>query len=205
MKNGNTGNNTGQVKVFDHLKMIIRRDWKTIPNMLSYFRLVLIPVFAVMYIKYENYTAASVIILLSGLTDIADGFIARHFNMVSDLGKALDPLADKLTQATIFICLSFRYRLLILFVCVFAVKEIIIMLMGMLVIKRTGTVNNAKWYGKVTTLVTEATALILVFLPNISSAIADALILVCLAFVLFSFVMYMRRYIRLLNETEGLK
>ncbi len=205
MKKKQTDSNIDNLKLSERILRMIRRDWKTVPNMLSYFRLLLIPVFIVLYIHYKNYTAAAAIILLSGLTDVADGFIARKFNMVSDLGKALDPLADKLTQLAIFICLGERYRLIILFVCILAIKEIAMMLMGMLIMKRTGQVNSAKWYGKMTTFVTEATALILVFVPDISSIIADILILVSMTCVLFSFVMYLRRYIDILNSTDGKK
>ncbi len=197
----NRDDSVKQVSILKSLGRMIRRDWKTIPNMLSYFRLLLIPVFVFLYIDRNNYTLAAAIILVSGLTDIADGFIARHFNMVSDLGKALDPLADKLTQFAIFICLAERYRLIILFICVFAVKELMVAYLGIKVLKCTGTVNSAKWYGKITTLVTEAVALILVFVTDISLIIADVLILISLAFVLFSFVMYVRRYTVIIKES----
>lgn len=70
----------------------------TIPNVLSFFRLCLIPVIIWMYCSKRDYVRTAVILLLSGATDILDGFIARRFNMVSDLGKVLDPVADKLTQ-----------------------------------------------------------------------------------------------------------
>ena len=192
-------------KLSERIFGIIRRDWKTVPNMLSYFRLLLIPVFIVLYICHKNYSAAAAIILLSGLTDVADGIIARKFNMVSDLGKALDPLADKLTQLAIFICLAGRYKLIILFVCILAIKEVVMMAMGMLIMKRTGQVNSARWYGKMTTFVTEATALVLVFVPDISSIIADILILASMTCALFSFVMYLRRYIDILNSANGKK
>ncbi|MBP5256377.1 MAG: CDP-alcohol phosphatidyltransferase family protein, partial [Clostridia bacterium] len=81
----------------------------TIPNLMSMFRLVLIPVILILYIK-EKYVAAGVTFLISGITDVIDGWVARRFNMVSDLGKALDPAADKLTQAAALLCISFRHN-----------------------------------------------------------------------------------------------
>ena len=78
----------------------------TIPNILSFFRLILIPVLIWSYVVKKNYAATGWILLLSGLTDIADGFIARRFHMISKLGKILDPVADKLTQATMLFCLQ---------------------------------------------------------------------------------------------------
>ena len=81
------------------------RDWKkeicTIPNMLSIFRLVLIPVYIYIYLNATesyHYSIAAGILAISCLTDMIDGKIARKFNMISELGKVLDPLADKLTQ-----------------------------------------------------------------------------------------------------------
>ena len=73
----------------------------TIPNLLSVIRLLMIPVIVWLYCEKQDYIAAAAMIVLSGLTDIADGIIARKFNLVSDLGKILDPVADKLTQAAL--------------------------------------------------------------------------------------------------------
>jgi cardiolipin synthase len=179
---------------------IIKRDWKTIPNFLSYFRLLLIPLFIWLYIGKGEYYFAAAVIVVSGLTDIADGFIARHFNMVSDFGKALDPVADKLTQIAIFICLAERYRLIVLFICVLVVKELIMLFLGMSMLRKTNTMNSAKWYGKLTTFVIEATALILVLVPEISLSLANIMICLCIALVLFSLVMYIRRHIKIISN-----
>ena len=81
----------------------------TIPNLLSVVRLALIPVIVWLYSVEKNYYGAIGVIALSAATDIVDGWIARHFNMVSDFGKALDPLADKLTQAALLLCLLSKY------------------------------------------------------------------------------------------------
>ncbi len=84
-------------------------NWKTIPNYISFVRILLIPVFGVLF--YNGYLVTSlIIIVLSGLTDFVDGKIARKFNQVSDLGKLLDPLADKLTQITLAILLFLKFN-----------------------------------------------------------------------------------------------
>lgn len=91
---------------------IFRKDQVlTIPNLLSVIRLALIPLIVWLYIGKQEYSAAVAVILISGATDIIDGFIARKFNMVSDLGKILDPVADKLTQATVILCLTVKLSL----------------------------------------------------------------------------------------------
>ncbi len=83
----------------------------SVPNIMSYFRILLIPVFVFVYLRADSqrdYAVAGVIVAVSGLTDFLDGFIARRFNMVTELGKALDPVADKLTQAAFALCLMLR-------------------------------------------------------------------------------------------------
>ena len=82
--------------------------WKkeifTIPNLLSLFRLALLPVYVYIYLNATQtyqYVAAGAIMAVSCLTDMIDGRIARRFNMISTLGKILDPVADKITQFTL--------------------------------------------------------------------------------------------------------
>ena len=86
---------------------ILKKDQiLTIPNLLSIIRLLMIPLIIWLYCEAQQYGLAVIVILLSGLTDIVDGFIARKYHMVSDFGKILDPAADKLTQAALILCLS---------------------------------------------------------------------------------------------------
>ena len=77
-------------------------NWKTVPNLLSFLRIVMVPIFAVLYVK-GMYGWAVLVLALSGISDFLDGKIARRFNQISSLGKILDPLADKATQITIAI------------------------------------------------------------------------------------------------------
>ena len=86
------------------MKDLFKGCW-TIPNLLSFIRILLIPVFA--YLYYNDMKIEAVAVLAaSGLSDMFDGKIARRFNQVTDVGKALDPIADKLTQATMMYCLT---------------------------------------------------------------------------------------------------
>ena len=75
----------------------------TIPNILSFIRLLLIPVIVVVYVLYDYYLLAAILIVISGITDIVDGKIARRYGLVSDFGKMLDPIADKCTQAAVLL------------------------------------------------------------------------------------------------------
>lgn len=106
---------------------LTKKEIFSIPNILCYFRILLIPVFMISYINAKetrDYYFAAFIVLLSGLTDFADGFIARHFNMVTELGKAIDPVADKLSQAAIVISLMIRIEPMRWLFLLFAVKEL---------------------------------------------------------------------------------
>ena len=119
----------------------------TIPNILSFFRLILIPVLIWSYVLKKDYVATGWILLLSGLTDIADGFIARRFHMISNLGKILDPVADKLTQATMLFCLFTRFQYMILPLVLMAFKELYMAVSSCLIMKKTGKVTGADWHG----------------------------------------------------------
>ena len=112
--------------------------WKnciTIPNMLSVFRLILIPFFVYAYCVEQNFWKTAALLALSGISDTADGYIARRFNMVSDLGKIIDPVADKLTQAAMLLCLLTRYPLMLLPLLLLTFKEISTGILILIVIK----------------------------------------------------------------------
>lgn len=162
----------------------------TLPNILSFFRLALIPVIAWVYCKIHDYYLAIALILLSGITDVADGVIARKFDMVSDFGKIFDPIADKLTQGILIICLTTKYSLMIPLVILFAVKELIMIIMGCLVIKKHDKVNSAKWYGKANTVLLYIVISSLVFFPAMPDIAANILIIICAISITASLIMY---------------
>lgn len=131
----------------------------TIPNLLSVIRIILIPVFGVLF--YDGHVLASVIVLfISGLTDLFDGKIARRFNQVSELGKMLDPIADKLTQMTIAVVLFLEFnkstnptmkwfKWVFLF---FIVKELLMVLVGAVMVAKGLRPSAAVIWGKAATM-----------------------------------------------------
>lgn len=122
----------------DQIKTILK-DWNTIPNWLSYIRIALIPVFAVLFYGGHE-VIALIVIVVSGLTDFFDGKLARKLNQVSDLGKLLDPVADKLTQITLAIVFYLEFKnsdveLINTFswvFLIFVIKEVVMVLFGLL-------------------------------------------------------------------------
>lgn len=175
----------------------------TIPNLLSLLRLLMIPLIIWLYCGAEQYPAAVAVIVLSGLTDVADGIIARKCNMVSDFGKILDPIADKLTQGAVLICLAVKYKLMIPLIIEFGLCEIGKLAMGYVTIKNQDSVNSAKWYGKLTTVVLYAVMILLILFPQISDGIANGMIIGCGVMLLFSIVMYVRFYLRFWREARN--
>ena len=132
----------------------------TIPNLLSVIRILLIPVFAVLY--YKGHLIAAVIVLaVSGITDFLDGKIARRFNQISNLGKMLDPVADKLTQITLAVLLFLKFHgaadnMIRAFSWVFLVfvgKELLMVCFGLFMILAGMRPGAAEIYGKAATFV----------------------------------------------------
>ena len=185
---------------------IDRREIFSIPNLMGYFRILLIPLFSWMYCTADStgdYYAAAVVVGVSGLTDMFDGKIARRFHMITELGKFIDPLADKLTQAALLICLAIRYPLMRAVLVLFVIKEGFMAVMGALLLPRGKKLDGAMWFGKVCTAVLYAVLFLLLLLPGIGTTAANVLIGICGAFLLFSFLMYIPVFRRMWKESEG--
>lgn len=173
----------------------------TIPNALSVFRILLIPVFVVLYLR-DQYTGAAIVIALSGLTDLLDGKIARRFNQISELGKALDPVADKLTQAAMIICLMTRYAGLVYLFILFAVKELFMAIAGIVLLRKGKKLDGAMWFGKVSTAVFYVCMICLVAFPAMPLWLVNSMFVVTAAFLLLSFAMYLPQYRRMFREAK---
>lgn len=171
----------------------------TIPNALSLFRLCLIPLIVWQYIGKHNYLIALYLLALSGLTDIADGIIARQFNMVSDFGKAFDPVADKLTQIAMLFCLVTRFPNMWLPLILLLVKELFAGITGLMMVKR-GIVLGADWHGKATTAVLYGTMLIHLAWISITPGISNMLIGACIAMITLSGILYAVRNLKHLSS-----
>lgn len=175
----------------------------TIPNAMSVFRLLLIPLFVWLYCAKEEYWYAALVLFISGMTDIIDGWIARKFNMISEFGKALDPIADKLTQMAVLICLVTRFPMVLVLVILFVIKEFIMGITGLLVIRKTGRVYGADWHGKVNTFLLYLIIAIHVVWPAIPVALSDTLLCICFATMTASLVLYVMRNCRILKGKEA--
>lgn len=175
-----------------------KRDFFTIPNILSLFRLSLIPVYAGLYLnateKYQ-FILAGTILTISCLTDMIDGKIARKYNMITTLGKILDPLADKLTQLTLTICLSLKYPVLYPVLCLFVIKELFQLVLGIVFLRRGKMIPGALMAGKVCTTVLFVSLILLVLMPEMSHDAVTFIATVDTIFLMISFVSYALAYL----------
>ena len=178
----------------------------TIPNLLSAFRLVLAGVFAYLYWNAEtqrDYRVALGVLVLSGVTDFADGKIARKFHMISELGKVLDPIADKLTQVVVACCLCRHYGPMKLLLLVLVVKEMTQGVYGAYAVKKAGSNDGAMWCGKVTTFYLYAMMALLLLAPGLPAAVSTVMILVGVGLLIWSFVSYLLKFRRMVREAEA--
>ena len=130
---------------------IFTKENLTIPNLLSIFRILTIPFFVYFYMVDQIYVA--IIILVAGaLSDCVDGYIARKFNQITDLGKMLDPFADKLTQAAIAICIAVKFPIISPVLAFFIIKELVMLIGAVVMLKKGARPVAANWYGKLGTL-----------------------------------------------------
>ena len=173
------------------------KDWKkeifTIPNLLSIFRLALIPLYVAIYLNARSsteYYLAAAILAVSCLTDLIDGQIARRFNMISTVGKVLDPLADKVTQFTMVICLSVKYPILWSLVILIFIKEIFQLVAGLLRFRKGKMLKGAQITCKICTTILFISLILLVMMPEIPRTAVEIITLVDGIFLLIAFVDY---------------
>ena len=184
-------------------KYLTKEQIVTIPNFMSFFRVVLLPFIIWTYAK-GSYDVAVGLLILSGITDALDGVIARKFNMVSDLGKMLDPFCDKLTQAALMICIALRYPRAWLVFALLAVKDLAMSFLGAAAIRRRNAVHGAQWYGKLCTAVLEAIMAVLILFPRLPEKAVSVLLCVCSAVILLSMILYVIYLVGLIrSERRG--
>lgn len=184
--------------------LLTKEQVLTIPNFMGFFRLALIPFIFWAYLR-AKYLIAAALVAVSALTDILDGFIARRFGMISDFGKVLDPFCDKLTHGALMICLLTRYLFLWPLFVLLAVKELAMFALGSAAVRRRGSVQSAKWYGKLCTVVLEGIILVLILFPDLPEDAVRLLGAVCAAVMLFSLTMYSIFWIGLIRENRNPK
>ena len=173
------------------------QEYFSIPNIMGYFRIVLAILYVwAFYMSLDGapYWPVIAIIVVSGLTDFFDGKIARKFHMVTDWGKMLDPIADKVTIGAIILSLVFKYKIMLPMIMLYIIKEGYMALAGMLLIKKGHKIEGAKIYGKVCTFATYLILLAILLIPNMSDGIVVRLVVINMMIMMYAFVRYIFHY-----------
>lgn len=183
------------------------QNW-TIPNLLSVLRILVIGPFAYFFLNDQLLWAVAML-AFSGLSDLFDGLIARKFNQVTELGKMLDPVADKLTQATIAACLAVKHPILIPILLVFVLKELGMLVGGCILLKKKKRPCAAKWYGKVATFSFYISAVVIVVMEGVfhlytttTVVISYVLLGITAVFMIYAMVRYFQIFLQLLHSTD---
>lgn len=175
----------------------------TIPNLICLVRILLITPFVEFFLDKE-YVWAAIVIIASGLSDCFDGLIARKFNQESELGKILDPLADKLTLLAVGVCLCLIEPFFLPVVFILVVKDILMLIGSSKVVKMGIIIPKSKWYGKVGTVMFYITVTFIVFVEimqtmenpliyiELETGKWISMVMLCLTAIMmiFAFVMY---------------
>ncbi len=187
---------------------ILRKENFNLPNILSFTRIIIIIPF-VLYFLNDDYLLSAAMLALSGLSDMLDGVIARKLNQITQLGKILDPVADKLTLTAVVICMGIKFPEIFILVVILSVKDLSMLLAGSYLLKKGIEPPAAKWYGKLATVFFYVSVIIIVALkalygiadPRISISLLTATALLML-FALFRYFLIFLRLIKANNEKE---
>ena len=179
------------------------KDWKkeifSVPNVLSLLRIMLIPLYVVIYLRASepmHYYISAGVLAVSCLTDLIDGQIARKFNMITTVGKIIDPFADKATQFTLILCLAIRRNLPLLWgmIVLFIIKESFQLIAGSIILHKGKILKGAVLPGKICTAVLFLTLVLMIMLPFLSDKVINTLCFVDSIFLLISFTAYILVY-----------
>lgn len=178
------------------------KEYLSIPNLLGYFRLILVPVYLYIYLNAEtthDYYTAAFIMFLSFLSDFIDGKIARRFNMITEFGKILDPVADKITQLVLALSFAFRYPVVRILLIIFVIKELTMGIVGLYMMKHNYRMNGAHMHGKICTALLDFTMFIFLLVPEVPADYSMLLTVLCIISMIVSLILYLKMYIEAWN------
>lgn len=172
-----------------------------LPNTLTVIRFFLIPLFIFVFFSHLkfNYIIAIVIFLLSGITDILDGYIARKYNMVTKFGKLFDPFADKLMIIGVLWCLETKKFIPSIILYIVLLKELVMIVGSLFLYRRINLVVSSNIYGKISTFLFYVAIILLLLKIRISLYF----LIVAVIFALFALIVYSVKYISEYRRIKG--
>ena len=176
---------------------------KHIPNILSVIRILLVFVFLYVFFCVGNIYIALIVFLIAGATDVLDGFLARKNGWITNLGKILDPFADKLMQCTVLVSLCVKNIVPLWFVIPFFAKEIFTLIIGFIVIRRRSVNVVSRWYGKFAVCLFYATIAVSILAKNFLAShrlVAVFIFIPAVVFAIGALIAYVKHYAYLKQE-----
>lgn len=182
--------------VKDLMKMNELFDWKknmSVPNIISLLRIIIIIPFVSSFMQ-DKYVLAGALLVLSGFSDMLDGMIARKYNQITPLGKMLDPTADKLTLMAVMVCVGLKLPKIFPFMIILVIKEVLMLIAGLILIRKNQSPPSAKWYGKLATVVFYVSVILIIALKALwgvdyeyANLILMVITAVCMIYALFKY------------------
>ena len=181
----------------------LKKQCFSIPNIISLFRIFMIIPFVILFLR-NNYIYSALILLISGFSDMFDGMIARKFNQITQLGQILDPIADKLTLVAVVVCMSIKFSAIIPIAILFVIKDVSMLIAGLILIKKGIAPPAAKWYGKIATVVFYVSIILIILLKAIFGIYNLILLIVLLSitsiFMVFALIKYFILFLNLIRN-----
>lgn len=175
-----------------------KEDLFTIPNILCYMRILLVPVFVYLYL-HDDYLWSAIVIIIATLTDSIDGYIARKFHQVTDWGKFIDPVADKLMQFAMLFVVILKYPFFLIVIIEYALKEIILLAVGLIIYHKGFNLNGANMAGKICSASFDIVMLIFIFVPDIPVIAEYFSVALVAVLLLVAFFSYLNAYRKIYN------
>lgn len=179
-----------------------------IPNILSLFRMCLVPVFVLVFFSGHDHAIAyaAAVYFLAGATDVLDGFIARRFNLITKLGKILDPLADKLMTITVFICICIRGIIPWWLIVLLFAKDLLMVIGGIKLYREVSGVFASNVLGKATTVLLVLGGIVMMlFNDYLTPSFKLGFEIVAIVMSLLAFLSYLRLYVNYKKNNDTSK
>lgn len=180
----------------------------TVPNALSVLRILIVPFFAWLFLE-DRLPEAVILLVVSGLSDLLDGLIARKFNQITELGKMLDPFADKLTQGVVALCLAIKFPVIRPVLLIFILKELVMLVCAIVLLKSKKRPCAAMWYGKVATVMFYVSVSVIVVMDGFFSVkattfdiVSNVLLILTAVMMIYSAVKYYQIFREILRSDD---
>lgn len=184
---------------------VISKDLMTIPNAISFVRILLITPFVAFFIQ-RMYVAAAITVGISGLSDLFDGWIARKFHQESELGKVLDPLADKLTLIAVGVCLIFIEPYVLPLMIIMVLKDVLMIIGGTIVINQGVIPPKSSWYGKLSTFmfyISVGMVVLMAIFGYVNKPLSLTVLGITAAMMIFSLVNYAIIFFKIQKQVKN--